>query len=317
MLFMNVKKRYVAVLSFFIAIVISLSLMITPFIGAYHAISHPIESTIDFVESVVGSIVDFIFDENDEVDMNQVVYQFYDKNDQKEMVDKVLQDYSDNSVMIVENLMMPYVFTQCNLDETSLKELTKYIDENMKDGYRTDLMIDYILSTSPFKEAAHDAEVDSSTLSYLFQTIYSEGNIDVDIDSSSPLGNQIVEYAKSRLGCRYWWGANGPKYFDCSGFVYWTHNQAGISIPRTTAAGYSKMGKSVNYDNLQIGDVITFDYGSGVAHIGIYIGNGQMIHASGDGSGTTGQYADQCVKITSIKRGSYFYRYIHNCRRLY
>lgn len=62
------------------------------------------------------------------------------------------------------------------------------------------------------------------------------------------------------------------------------------------------MGKSVNYSNLQIGDVITFNYGSGVAHIGIYIGNGQMIHASGDGSGTTGQYADQCVKITSIKR---------------
>lgn len=129
MLFMNVKKRYVAVLSFFIAIVISLSLMITPFIGAYHAISHPIETTIDFVEGVVGSIMDFIFGEDNEVDMNQVVYQFYDKNDQKEMVDKVLQDYSDNSVMIVENLMMPYVFSQCNLDETSLKELAKYIDE--------------------------------------------------------------------------------------------------------------------------------------------------------------------------------------------
>ena len=314
---MNIKKRYIALISFFLSIIISFSLLVTPFIGAYHAISHPIETTIDFVESVVGSTIDFIFGENDEVDMNQVVYQFYDKNDQKDMIDKVLNKYPNNSVMIVENLMMPYVFSQCNVDEESLNALAKYIDESMKDSYRTDLMTDYILSTKPFKEAAKKAEVDSSTLSYLFQTVYNEGNVNVDIDSSSPTGNQIVEYAKSRLGCRYWWGANGPKYFDCSGFIYWTHNQAGISIPRTTAAGYSRMGKSVSYVNLQIGDVITFNYGNGVAHIGIYVGNGQMIHASGDGSGTTGQYADQCVKITSIKKGSYFYKYIYNCRRLY
>ena len=90
--------------------------------------------------------------------------------------------------------------------------------------------------------------------------------------------------------------------------VAWAHRQAGVKIGRSTAAGYSRSGSGVSYSNLQIGDVITFNYGSGVAHIGIYIGNGQMIHASGDGSGTTGQYADQCVKITSIKKGSYFYR---------
>lgn len=134
---------------------------------------------------------------------------------------------------------------------------------------------------------------------------------------STTLGISIANYALSKQGKRYYWGASGPNYFDCSGLVYWAHNQAGVKIGRTTAAGYAGSGKAVSYSNLQIGDVITFNYGSGVAHIGIYIGNGNMVHASGKGSGTVGQYPDQCVKVTSVSPGSYFYRHIYNCRRLY
>ena len=134
---------------------------------------------------------------------------------------------------------------------------------------------------------------------------------------STTLGISIANYALSKQGKRYYWGASGPNYFDCSGLVYWAHNQAGIKIGRTTAAGYAGSGKAVSYSNLQIGDVITFNYGRGVAHIGIYIGNGNMVHASGKGSGTVGQYPDQCVKVTSVAPGSYFYSHIYNCRRLY
>ncbi len=136
-------------------------------------------------------------------------------------------------------------------------------------------------------------------------------------DSSATLGVKIANYALSKQGSRYYWGAQGPNYFDCSGLVYWAHNQAGVKIGRTTAAGYAGSGKSVSYSNLQIGDVITFNYGRGVAHIGIYIGNGRMVHASGKGSETVGQDPNQCVKVTSIAPGSYFYNYIYNCRRLY
>lgn len=136
-------------------------------------------------------------------------------------------------------------------------------------------------------------------------------------DSSATLGVKIANYALSKQGSRYYWGAQGPTYFDCSGLVYWAHNQAGIKIGRTTAAGYAGSGKSVSYSNLQIGDVITFNYGRGVAHIGIYIGSGRMVHASGKGSETVGQDPNQCVKVTSIAPGSYFYNYIYNCRRLY
>ncbi len=136
-------------------------------------------------------------------------------------------------------------------------------------------------------------------------------------DSSATLGVKIANYALSKQGSRYYWGAQGPNYFDCSGLVYWAHNQAGVKIGRTTAAGYAGSGKSVSYSNLQIGDVITFNYGRGVAHIGIYIGSGRMVHASGKGSETVGQDPNQCVKVTSIAPGSYFYNYIYNCRRLY
>lgn len=136
-------------------------------------------------------------------------------------------------------------------------------------------------------------------------------------ESNDALGVKIANYALAKQGSRYYWGASGPTYFDCSGLVYWAHKQAGVRIGRTTAAGYAGSGKSVSYNNLQIGDVITFNYGRGVAHIGIYIGNGRMVHASGKGSETVGQDPNQCVKVTSIAPGSYFYNYIYNCRRLY
>ena len=125
-------------------------------------------------------------------------------------------------------------------------------------------------------------------------------------ESNVALGVKIANYALAKQGSRYYWGASGPTYFDCSGLVYWAHKQAGVRIGRTTAAGYAGSGKSVSYNNLQIGDVITFNYGRGVAHIGIYIGNGRMVHASGKGSETVGQDPNQCVKVTSIAPGSYF-----------
>lgn len=135
------------------------------------------------------------------------------------------------------------------------------------------------------------------------------------VPGDSSVGNAIAQKALTRLGCRYYWGANGPNYFDCSGLVYWAHNAAGVKLGRTTAAGYSGSGKSISRSQLQPGDVITFSYGSGVAHIGIYIGGGSFVHAAGDGSGTVGQYPDQCVKTAPLS--GYWERYVHNYRRLY
>ncbi|MCD7808587.1 MAG: NlpC/P60 family protein [Erysipelotrichaceae bacterium] len=135
------------------------------------------------------------------------------------------------------------------------------------------------------------------------------------VAGSSEVGNAIAQAALSKLGCRYWWGQSGPNYFDCSGLVYWAHNAAGINIGRTSASGYANSGTPISRNQLQTGDVITFSYGSGVEHIGIYIGGNSFVHASGSGSGTTGQYADQCVKTASLS--GYWQNHVYNYRRLY
>ncbi|MEV6191750.1 NlpC/P60 family protein [Streptomyces sp. NPDC051920] len=85
-----------------------------------------------------------------------------------------------------------------------------------------------------------------------------------------------VAYAYSKLGSPYVWGATGPNAFDCSGLAQAAYRSAGVSLPRTT---YSQInaGTRVGRAELQPGDLVFFY--AGITHVGIYIGNGQMIHA--------------------------------------
>lgn len=86
-----------------------------------------------------------------------------------------------------------------------------------------------------------------------------------------------VGAALSKLGAPYGWGATGPDAFDCSGLTSWAHQQAGTSIPRTSQAQIAG-GTSVSRDELQPGDIVGFY--PGVTHVGLYIGNGQVVHAA-------------------------------------
>ena len=91
------------------------------------------------------------------------------------------------------------------------------------------------------------------------------------------IGNtEIVETAKTKLGCAYAWGEDGPDTFDCSGLVKWTFEKNGISVPRTTASykPYLNTEKEVSWDEVQPGDIVWRD-----GHVGIYVGNDQYIHA--------------------------------------
>lgn len=95
----------------------------------------------------------------------------------------------------------------------------------------------------------------------------------------APSGNYAgaVAAAMSKLGSPYGWGAAGPNVFDCSGLMYWAYQQIGVSIPRTSSAQIAG-GTPVSLDALQPGDII--GYYPGVTHVGMYIGNGQVVHAS-------------------------------------
>lgn len=85
-----------------------------------------------------------------------------------------------------------------------------------------------------------------------------------------------VSYASSKLGSPYVWGATGPDAFDCSGLMQASYRAAGISLPRTTYAQIDA-GRRVARSELLPGDLVFFY--SAISHVGIYIGNGQMIHA--------------------------------------
>lgn len=116
-------------------------------------------------------------------------------------------------------------------------------------------------------------------------------------------GEQIVEYAKKYLGCKYVYGASGPSTFDCSGFTMYVLKNFGLTLSHSATA-QSKVGTYVTKENLQPGDLVFFtDYetGEGIGHCGIYVGDGNFIHAS-SGIG-------YCVKISTLTSGSYLTRY--------
>ena len=96
---------------------------------------------------------------------------------------------------------------------------------------------------------------------------------------------RIVHEAEKHIGKRYVFGANGPNNFDCSSFVCWVYTHSGIkNMPRTTAWGiYKNYCNPVSPSEAKPGDIIffkgTYNSGSPISHVGIYVGGGYMIHA--------------------------------------
>lgn len=91
----------------------------------------------------------------------------------------------------------------------------------------------------------------------------------------------IITNAKEHIGTRYVFGGSKPGGFDCSGFTQYIFAQSDISIPRSTTEQY-RIGTYVEKSELQPGDLVFFanTYRKGISHVGIYIGDGNMIHAS-------------------------------------
>ena len=127
--------------------------------------------------------------------------------------------------------------------------------------------------------------------------------------SSSAKASEIVSYAKKFLGVPYVYGGASPSGFDCSGFTMYVYNHFGISM-RHGAQAQAKLGEKITankssksslLNNLEVGDLVFFlDYETmdEIGHCGIYIGDGNFIHAS-SGSG-------YCVKINSLLPGEYY-----------
>ncbi len=111
--------------------------------------------------------------------------------------------------------------------------------------------------------------------------------VDASVVSASANGSAIAQYALQFVGYPYVYGGSSPSGFDCSGFVRYVCSQKGYSVNRTASAQMDN-GTPVSYSQLQPGDLVFFNNGNSskrATHVGIYIGNGQFVHAS---TSTTG-----------------------------
>lgn len=126
---------------------------------------------------------------------------------------------------------------------------------------------------------------------------------------SSGLGQQVVDYAAQFLGTPYVWGGNGPSSFDCSGFTKYVYSHFGYTLNRTASSQLNN-GEAVARGEWQPGDLVFFYNGrvsTPVSHVGIYVGNGQFIHAS------TNSYA---VQYDSLYSNYYSSAYVY-ARRIF
>lgn len=104
--------------------------------------------------------------------------------------------------------------------------------------------------------------------------------------------SSVAEIALAQVGKSYVWGASGPDSFDCSGLVVYCYAQAGVSLTHQSQALYNRvasLGNLVyNISSLKAGDLVfwgTNGSSSSIYHVGIYIGNGQYVHAATYGVG--------------------------------
>lgn len=117
---------------------------------------------------------------------------------------------------------------------------------------------------------------------------------------SSARVNSLLNKARSYMGVPYVWGGSTPSGFDCSGYVQYVYGQVGINLPRTADIQFNE-GRAVSFGGEAPGDMVFFEtYAPGASHVGIYLGNGEFIHASSSGY----------VRVSSLEESYFKARYL-------
>jgi peptidoglycan hydrolase-like protein with peptidoglycan-binding domain len=138
--------------------------------------------------------------------------------------------------------------------------------------------------------------------------LFSDNAVRKTTAPSATQAAKVADIALTQVGKPYVLGANGPSSYDCSGLAYYAMTNAGFSVSRLSAAAYSENSawtKITGTSSLQKGDLVFFhpDSASYISHMGIYIGNGQFVHASsGQGKVMVSSFSSYWTGVYSFAR---------------
>ncbi|MGE7778628.1 LysM peptidoglycan-binding domain-containing protein [Peribacillus sp. NPDC097264] len=162
---------------------------------------------------------------------------------------------TSNTYIVVKGDTLSKIAKQSNISVAELKSYNSLTSDIIRIGQKLSL----VKSVTP-----------ASTVGTPEKVTYSNNKV-----------NTLISEAKKLIGTPYSWAGASPSGFDCSGFIYYTFKKAGYEISRLSSSTYYDMGKKVS--SPKAGDLVFFATGSSksiVSHMGIYLGNGQFIHAS-------------------------------------
>ncbi|MFC3494488.1 C40 family peptidase [Glycomyces rhizosphaerae] len=158
----------------------------------------------------------------------------------------------------------------------------------------TDLQADLETEQAELQKAADDLTERMSDLEEEWKTAAGEEVVEYDLPHMSNEQWTVVDFALDQIGEPYVWGSDGPDSWDCSGLMLGAYAQAGISLPHNAAAQWNEVAH-ISEDELQPGDFVFYN---GLAHVGMYIGNGLIVHAP---NSTT------VVKVVEVHHGNSYY----------
>ena len=195
---------------------------------------------------------------------------------EKDFVKVIYGDSYNEGYMIASALTMTYEWVTKSEIEQKRAEIKKKAEEEAAKKKAEE---------AAKKKAAEDAQKKAAAAAQKKASASRNTSSSKAVSNTpaSSKGQAIVNEAKKYLGIKYVYGGSTPKGFDCSGLVKYVLAKNGISVSRTSAS-QAKQGVTVSKNNLQPGDLLFFAKNGRVHHVGIYVGNGQMIHAPHTGA---------------------------------
>lgn len=195
----------------------------------------------------------------------------------KDLIDSIYYGANNNDVRKVQEVLFYYGYYKGTIDgiygpltEDAINQIK---NEHLIEEKESDLDPPLSLTEQDNLEVAATVPVASRETEDKTQ-VEDENIVQLNVEGNT---TKIIQEAKSYIGTPYEWGGTSPGGFDCSGFIQYVYNEQDIVIPRTVNEIWNF---STMIDSPSVGDLVFFEtYQPGPSHLGIYLGNGDFIHA--------------------------------------